>query len=200
MGFALSWIAVKGKPAAEVLRVLALRPTGGRAHEGDVPFVAAESDAGWYLVVMSGAEHRLLGPAVLTGVSAGCELLTCTVEEHVMFSEAAGWKNGERAWKVTHRGEDGPIRVDEDGTLPPGYNSIRDRLMAMQEAEGGARAEVDHLFDIPVVLAQSIVGYKHDEVSSPFGAGGFEVLEPEGDAAAGSRSWLGRLVGRRRDG
>jgi hypothetical protein len=148
---------------------------------------------------MSGADHRLLAPAVLERLSAGCDLLTCTVEEHVMFSEATGWNNGERTWKVTHRGEDGPIRVDEDGTLPPGYSSIRDRLIATQEAEGGARAEVDYLFDIPVVLAQSIVGYKHDDVSSPFGAGGFEVLEPESTTRS-SRSWLGRLVGRRRDG
>jgi hypothetical protein len=195
MGASLSWLAVKGKAAAEVLGELHLRPTGVTGLEGESPYVGAASDTGWYLIVASGAEDRLVGAAVVERLSAGCVVLTCTVEEHVMFSQATGWRDGRRLWTVTHRGEDGPVGIEEDGTLPPEYPAIRDRLVARQQADGGSEAGVDHLFDIPVALVQTFVGYKHDEVNPAFEARGFEVLESERPEPA-QRSWFGRLMSR----
>jgi len=198
MGASLSWLAIRGKSPSEILDELHLRPTGVAGLEGESPLVGAMSDAGWYLIVARGAEHRLLGATVLERLSAGCVVLTCTVEEHVMFSRATGWRDGRRLWAVSHRGEDGPTGVAEEGALPPEYPPIRDRLMAQQEAEGGSKADVDCLFDIPVVLVQAFVGYKHDEVNPAFEARGFDVLEPERSEPA-KQGWLGRLFGRRRD-
>src|SRR5262245_52377994 len=142
MGFALSWLAVKGKPVADILAELRLRPTGTHALDGEEPFVGAAS-GGWYLIVMNGAEHHFLGADVLTPLSAGCEVMTCTVEEHVMFSEATGWENGRRLWRVRHEGDAGPRGVEEEGTLPQQYFEIRNRLIQQQEAEGGEEADVD---------------------------------------------------------
>jgi hypothetical protein len=198
MGASLSWLAIKGRPAVEILDALHLRPTGVERLDGESPFVGAMSDAGWYLIVARGAEHRLASAAVLERLSVGCEVLTCTVEEHVMFSQATGWRDGRRLWAVSHRGEDGPAGVEEEGALPPEYPPIRDRLMAQQEAAGGSEADVDCLFDIPVALVQRFVGYKHDEVNPAFEARGFEVLESERPEPA-KQSWLGRLFGGRRD-
>jgi hypothetical protein len=197
MGFALSWVAIKGKAAAEILRELQLRPTGVRGLEGESPFVGAMSNTGWYVVVIRGVETRVLGPAVLERLSADCELLTCEVEEHVMFSRATGWRNGRQLWVVTHRGDEGPVEVEEEGALPPEYAPIRDRLVETQESEGGAEADVDHLFDIPVVLVQTYVGYRHDEVSPAVEPNGFEVLESE-SATRESPSLLRRLLAKLR--
>jgi hypothetical protein len=194
MGFSMSWVAVKGKPAADILGELQLRPTGVRGLEGESPFVGSMSDDGWYLIVVSNDGLRILETSVLERLSAGCDVLTCTVEEHVMFSQAAGWKDGRRLWVVTHEGEDGPVGIDEAGALPPEYAPIRTRLTKEQAAAGGVDADVDHLFDIPVVLVQAFTGYKHDEPSTAFEARGFEVLESE--APAGRRSLLGRLFGK----
>ena len=96
-----------------------------------------------------------------------------------MFSEATGWRNGERLWSVTHRGDDERTRktVNEAGTLPSEYFAIRDRLFQKQGAEDAAVREVDFLFEIPVMLGQAFTGYKHDEPSPAFEAHGFEVLE-----------------------
>ncbi|HET7457103.1 MAG TPA: hypothetical protein VFJ74_05550 [Gemmatimonadaceae bacterium] len=195
MGAALSWLAVRGKAAAEVLDELHLRPTGVKGLEGESAYVGAASDDGWYLIVAGSAEDRLVGAAVVERLSAGCDVLTCTVEEHVMFSQATGWRDGRRLWIVTHRGEDGPAGIEEEGTLPPEYPAIRDRLVAQQHADGGSEADVDHLFDIPVALVQTFVGYKHDEVSPAFESRGFEVLESAHPEPA-KRSWLGRLMSR----
>ena len=192
MGASLSWLAVKGKPAAEVLRELHLRGTSESGLDGESAFAGAAADNGWYLIVARGAEHDMIAPAVAARLSTGCKVLTCTVEEHVMFSQAAGWENGTRRWLVTHEGENGPVGISEEGTLPPEYAPIRDRLLAEQESNGGANADVDYLFDIPVALVQSFVGYKHDETNPALEERGFEVLEPDG-AASSKPSWIRRL-------
>lgn len=196
MGFALSWLAVRGKPAATVLSELSLRPTGERSLTGESPFVGAASADGWYLVVADEAESELLAPSVLERLSRGCEVVTCTVEEHVMFSEATGWKDGHRRWHVSHHGEDGPVGLEATGELPPQFASIRAELEAAQEAEGGADAEVDYLFDIPVRVAGSLTDYRHDEESPAFETGdeGLDVLESSAPPA--KSSFLGRLLGR----
>ncbi len=191
MGATLSWLAVKGKPSSAVLAELGLRATGEQGIDGDSELVAATSDDGWYLVVANETGHRIIDPAVVASLSRGCEALTCTVEEHVMFSQATGWRDGRRLWCVSHEGENGPVGIDEEGTLPPEYAAIRDRLVAGQEAEGGASADVDLLFDIPVALGQAFVGYKHDELNPAFEARGFEELEE----TRAKTSWIGRVFG-----
>jgi hypothetical protein len=198
MGFALSWITVRGKPAATVLAELSLRATGRRSFEGEAPYLGAESADGWYVVVAKGAENALLAPDVLESLSRGCEVLTCTVEEHVMFSEATGWRDGRRLWHVAHHGVDGPVGLEATGELPAEYPSIRDALQAQQAAEGGADADVDFLFEIPVSVVRALTGYRHDEPSPAFEAAGLDGLEVLATIASATTnsSWLGRLLRR----
>lgn len=195
MGFALSWLATKGKPSEIVLAELGLRATGAEGVAGDCPAVGTTTASGWYLIVLDEAEHRLIADAVIARVSLGCEVLTCTVEEHVMFSQATGWRDGRELWRVTHSGEDGPVGLDARGNLPAQFPGIRDDLTAQQEAEGGADADVDFLFDIPVVLVRAFTGFKHDE-SGPDEPSTFEVLEPTRTAPTSKQSWFGGLLGR----
>lgn len=177
MGVSLSWLAVRGKSPEAVREELQLRGTGTPGSIPVASFVGSTSDAGWYLIVARGCEHRVIGAPVLEHLSVGCEVLTCTVEEHVMFSEATGWQNGKRLWRVAHKGENGPKGISAEGAPPAEYASIRDRFISQQDAEGGAEADVDFLFEIPVVLVQTFVGYKHDEESPAFDKRGFELLE-----------------------
>ena len=192
LGFTLSWLGVKGKPTEAILAELRLRSTGVSAMEGESPFVGAMSDAGWYIIVADYAEHQLISAAVVERLSTDCDVLTCTVEEHVMISEATGWRNGRRLWSVTHRAEARALDIDAEGELPPEFESIRDDFTGRQEAAGGADADVDYIGEIPVVLAQRFTGYKHDEISKPFGGRGFEVLE---QIDPPKTSWVQRLFG-----
>lgn len=190
MGNSLSWLAVKGKSPEAVLEELQLSSTGTPGEVCRSPLVAATSNAGWYLIVANRCEHHIISAPVVERLSASCDVVTCTVEEHVMFSEAIGWRHGRRLWSVTHRGEDDSTKktVSEKGTLPSEYFAIRDRFFRQQEAEDAADAEVDFIFEIPVVLAQTFAGYKHDEASPAFEVRGFEVLEST------KRSFFGRLL------
>lgn len=190
MGVSLSWLAVKGKTPEAARGELGLRATGQSGEMFRSPVVGALSDAGWYLMVARGCGHRIIAAQVVERLSRDCEVLTCSIEEHVMFSRATGWRDGRQLWSVTHDGENGPQGVSEEGTLPAEYPAIRDRLSARQEAEGGADAGVDWLFEVPLVLLQGATGFKHDEASPAYEARGFELLEST------RKSFLQRLFGR----
>lgn len=220
MGWSLSWTAVRGKPPEAVLEAHGLRPTGAawdlpdRRH----PFAWAALDGGWVLVVSSpsgalDAEAARTGKGLfklrawhdprfmdeseasdpfLASLSAGCEVVCCFLEEHVMVSRAAGWKDGDRLWSVLHDGQEDDVGdLQVVGAPPPELATIEAAARAEQRAtpEG-----VDFVFDVPVDLAKALTGFRHDELEREY-----ELLEPvpERDATPGRRpSLLARLFGR----
>ena len=67
--------------------------------------------------------------------------------------------------------------------MPEAYLTVRSRYAALQDAEEeGAVDMVDHYFEIPLVLAQGLVGFKHDEVTAVETDGKFIVLIDPMDA------------------
>ena len=76
-----------------------------------------------------------------------------------MVSRAAGWKDGEQVWCVSHFAEEGDEHLEVEGEPPAGFAAIRDRLNKQQEEDGGA----DFIFNIPVDLSKEITGYRHEE-------------------------------------
>jgi hypothetical protein len=136
----------------------------------------ALSDAGWYLIVADGYDHRLIQDAVLTQLSTGCEVLTCTVDETNLSSAATGWENGQRQWSVTYEGEDQPGDVVTDGQFPVTFALIRSQLTAKSQQEDAGDLLLDPLFEIPIETVRHAVGYRADEPSQAFD-GRFVVLD-----------------------
>jgi hypothetical protein len=97
-------------------------------------------------------------------------------EEHVMVSVATGWKDSQRVWSVTHDAQRDMEHLQAEGALPAAFASIRDRLCSEQQTAGGRKADVDFIFDVPVKLAQTLTGYRHDADIPGAGADPFEVL------------------------
>ena len=89
MGYSLSWLAVKGKSPQAVRDELGFRVTGEHEAMPESDLTAAELPNGWYLMVAHRSE-QVVPDGVLKQLSAGCEDVTCFVEEHVMFSSATG--------------------------------------------------------------------------------------------------------------
>jgi hypothetical protein len=198
MGYSQSWLAVKGKARASVLEALGLRGTGAREEIAESPIVGAELPNGWFLVVGDRSGHRLMRDPSVQRLSAGCEVVTGDVEEHVMVSVATGWKEGRRVWSVTHDAQRDREHLQTEGELPAVFTSIRDRLRSEQQAAGGRDADVDYIFDVPVELAQTLTGYRHDADIPGTGPEPFEVLvETSSREAASTRrpSLLRRLLG-----
>jgi len=185
MGFSLSWVAVRGKTPAAVHSELGLAPTGAREDVAESPLVSAALPNGWTLVLANRTE-RFVDEALLRRLSTGCELVACSVEDHVMVSRASGWADGRQTWSVDHDGSDGPPGVEIEGSPPAALESIRQHLDESQKSSDG---EVDFLYEAPVDLAKSVTGFRHDD-DVPRG-GTFDVLRE-----TARRPFWRRLVGR----
>jgi hypothetical protein len=177
MGFAISWVAIKGKSKDDVLATVELTDTAEQDEANESPISGAELGSGWYVLFLNTYGHKLVEPKSLERLSTGCEVLACMVEEHVMASSAEMYKDGQTVWHVAHQGDGEDIYdLTVAGALPASFQKIRQRLTDAQEHEGRKPPEVDYIFDIPLELAAEICGYKHDQLNDDLPAPGFTKL------------------------
>ncbi|MGZ4854242.1 MAG: hypothetical protein ACXVKH_03380 [Candidatus Angelobacter sp.] len=151
MGVSLSWIAVKGCTPQAVNTTLGLQPTGANGGFPESSLSAAQLPTGFYLVIFNREE---LSSGTLRKFSEAFPLLYGFVEEHVMFSAVAAWESGKEVWSIVHDAQKNILDLEVKGTPPENFTSIRDRLLAQQNAEGVEEPEVDHVFDVPVEVAK----------------------------------------------
>jgi len=167
MGYALSWIAVRGKLPEQVLAELDAAATGRQLEFSAARLAACRLSTGWFAVVANETEHAWAGDETLALLSGGgAEVLACRVEEHLMVSSAELWRAGERQWRVVHDAQLGRDDLVAEGHLPAAYAGIAAEHRQLAAAAPGK--PVDHVFEVPLKLAQRVAGFKHDEG----GAGG----------------------------
>ena len=191
MGFSISWYAVREDKAQQLLDRLALSPTGETEEIPESLISTARLDTGWRILWYNKYECPFLRPEDLRVISRDHDVLMCLVEEHVMASSAELWSGGQRRWAIAHDGEDGPKGLMAEGDLPECFASIRRDLEDAQRAEGGDAAGVDHIFDIPLKVAQTLVGFKHDEACPALTEEQFVVLS----RSAPKKGLVARLFG-----
>lgn len=189
MGWSLSWIAVHGKSPEQVRNELGVEPTGATYEfcaESDL--CATELD-GWYLVASNHDRWDLLDDDRLARLAQGCEIVTCTVEEHVMVSSSSSWRDGGRLWRVTHDAQD-PLGLEHllvEGSEPPELAAVRAQGFEELHADPDP---CDYVFDVPVNLAAKLIGgFRHDE-------GDYTFAELRSMSKEPRKSWLRRLFER----
>lgn len=64
--------------------------------------------------------------------------------------------------RLSHQGENGPQRLDVDGSPPAESKVIRQEMEAAQLKACGSEAEVDYLFENPLKVAQVLLPFDHD--------------------------------------
>ncbi len=185
MGYSLAWLAVRGIPYNVVLERQGLLPTEEMADYAEHPVSALANAGEWSLVVARRCDHRIISGQNLAALSDNCEVIACSIEEHVMYSSSEQWSNGRRQWRVEHDAQKSMDHLATDGSMPEDFAATRNQFAEQQEAEGGKKAGVDLYFEIPLVLAQTRVGFKHDEDAAFETDGRFQVLM---DSTAPSRS------------
>ena len=127
------------------------------------------------MIVATGFDHRLIQPPVLAVLSAGCEVLACTVDVRNLSSRASGWRNRQQSWSVAYEGEDSPD-VIVDGDLPVTFDMIRRDYIARSQAPDAGDLLLDPLFEIAIEIVRNPVAYRPDEPSPAFD-GRWVVLE-----------------------
>ena len=105
-----------------------------------------------------------------------------------MFSSAEYWAVGNQVWRAEHVGANGPIHLKTCGALPTGFEVMAAEYKEAQEADGSEKAGVDHYFEIPLIAAKEIIGFKHDEDIPGVDYEGFDVLR-NGPSSVDSKPW-----------
>ncbi|MGI4718486.1 MAG: hypothetical protein ACRYGO_13505 [Janthinobacterium lividum] len=165
MGYSIAWIAVRGLTKEDVLARLSLIDTGEPDEANERPISGAALPDGGYLVFFNDMAHPATQAPGMRHLSAGAEALGCQVEEHVMASAAFLYKDGAKVWDVVHLAEQDIYHLAADGAPPPLLEIIHTEMKAAQDEQGGADAEVDWLFEVPLMLATALCGYRHDEAA-----------------------------------
>jgi hypothetical protein len=127
----------------------------------------------------------------LSSLSAGCEVVGCFVEEHVMVSRATAWKDGVQQWSAKHDAQLELDHLEVVGEPPPSLAEIE---AAAREKKQASPDGPDFLFDVPADVAKSVTSFRHDEAECAF-----EVLEPARKTELTpnrKRSLFGGLFGR----
>jgi hypothetical protein len=164
MGYAVSWLAFRGNTESFVLSSLGLEKTGGTE---EIP----ESDwsttrvRDWMIIWSNAYEPKRFHHA---GSKLNGEVIICDVEEHVMFVSVAALKNGTMNWRIVHDAQQASDHLLVEGQPPESLA----RIQSEQFARVTEDREVDFIFDIPVRIAQELVGFRHDGTSNT----AFEVL------------------------
>lgn len=177
MGYSLSWVAVKGRTDSEIHQSLGLKKTGRHGDYGKQRIVGRMLKKGWYIIIAQGCDDPITRTKTMAMLSKGCEAVACSIEEHVMFSSCAFWKKGKKTWSVTHRGDEGPLDIVKTGKPPESCALLERELIEAQKKEDNENESVDHVFDLPLVMAKQLVGFRHDEEVNEPEDGVYEVLE-----------------------
>lgn len=194
MGISNSWFAVRGVPIDEALAELGLernREIGDDWPGRELAITPLPDD--WIMVLHPRIDGAFGNEFV--ALSKKGPAVACSIEEHVMCQEARGYRDGAEVWRVVHdpnRGES-LFHLEVSGAPPPQLDEIRARLETEQKAEGGEDANVDFISDVPLELAKSVCGFKHDDEWPE----GFYFTTLRRSGAAPGPGFFARLFGRR---
>lgn len=189
MGFAISWLAVSGKAPQQVLQELQLHRTGETEEFPESPVSSAQLPTGWFLVFANRFASPLVADGSLQQLSSGCTVISCQVEEHMMFSSATCYSNEKNNWHVAHDAQESIYHLSANGDLPPEFNDIYASLKQEQDDAGGDKSDVDYIHDVPVSLAKAITSFKHDQDIQDNSPEPFEILASSSSAASAKPWW-----------
>jgi hypothetical protein len=176
MGFSIAYVAFRNKSPDEVLALTQLADTGEVDEGNESPMSGASLPNGWYVLFLNDYDHPFVAPQALLAFSRECQLLACQVEEHVMASSAACYESGHRVWSVTHQSDKGRYDLEVQGAPPELFEAVRAGLLKKQDEDGGDKADVDYVFDIPVELVTQLCAYRYDQWKFDWGQPTFTIL------------------------
>jgi hypothetical protein len=179
MGFAISWCAVPEASADGFLQRIGLVDTGETEEVPDSLIGVARLDVGWRLLWYNEYDCPFLGEAQRQKHSRHHDLLYCLVEEHCMASSSEFWSQGLRKWWISHEGVNGPKGLDFSGEPPDDFQQIKSEIEAAQMKAAVDKAHVDYIFEIPLRVAKSITGFKHDEICPHIVGNEFKIMRRE---------------------
>ncbi|KQO07980.1 hypothetical protein ASF09_08585 [Sphingomonas sp. Leaf242] len=188
MGFRVSWMAVSGVNSDALLAHFGFRDTGVLDAANESLFSIAELGTGW--TVLWSNDEAFASDETAALLSQYGPVLAVCVNETCMHSTAVMFENKTSRWRLHHEGDKVLDHLVIEGNLPFQASA----MIADFRAKQAHATDVDFMFDIPLEVARSICGFKHDLTELDGIEPAFTVVE-----AGGQRRQTGlwnRLMGR----
>jgi hypothetical protein len=186
MGLSISWIAFQGVTKEQALERLSLRDTGEPDEANESAYSGVNLPTGWYVLFAN--DYSFVDLKKLVALSTDCRLIACNLEEHVMVSAAYFYENEKQIWSVEHDAQQSILHLCALGALPPTFTDVRARLLQQQKDNGGEKADVDYVIEIPLETARDVCGYRYEEWDTD-SEPKFTRLEPTNPKP--KKSWFG---------
>jgi len=174
MGFSISWIGIQ-MPKSRALEIMGFQDTDEIDEANEAPFSAAYLPSGWTIIWSNQFEYASR-PEIMWQSSTQ-RMIGCHVEEHVMFSSCHLAEDGDQLWNVWHEGQQDIYDMNSTGIVPAEFQAIVAMQKAEQDSAGGDKADVDHMFDVPIKLAAAITGFRYDQWRYSWGEPQFTVIQ-----------------------
>ena len=162
MGFRMSWLGVRGLLPEQVHRRLGYFPSSRTSAWPEFPVAGYDRGNGWYIVWLDECIHPLNRKAALHTLSQGATVLITQVLESSMVSSIFSYVDGDKVWDITHEAEKGLWHLDVEGIPTQPFTTVRDKMLRLQRDSGGESADVDYMFEIPIVLGKKLSGFQHN--------------------------------------
>jgi hypothetical protein len=158
MSTSISWVAIEGKSAGEVLKTFALAETGRQVLPGHCEISGGRLPNGWFVVIFNEFWHRKIHADWMSGISEDCVVVGCSESGNVNASMAFLYSAGRQVWRVSHVLDEGDEHFEAEGKPPRSANAL------LKEARTAARERhYDAVFSVPALLAQEACGFNHHE-------------------------------------
>jgi len=158
MGAAAGWIAAEGMDRGRMLEALDL------VEAPDAPRPKASLCTlpnGWSILFT--VDFGFPTPERMGLMSADGAAIAVSADERSMVSVVRGYERGQAVFAIEHDGGSQGVRhMQTAGELPAEWTAVLERANRDQDEEDQGAADVDHLFDAPMALAEALCGYRHD--------------------------------------
>lgn len=173
MSFDISWVAFNNVRKQDVLAAAGLRDTGRLDEANEEPFSCAALPTGWTILYANDSTYACRHIGLL---SANHAVLSLIIQEYVPTSVASFHVRKEVIWSVSHEGSGGASRLTLEGAVPPQTSYIHDRQLSRRQTEVRP-PQLDPMYEVPIALAESVCGYRHDRWQFPWGRPMFTIAE-----------------------
>jgi hypothetical protein len=185
----MSWVAVQGKDPQEVLNYFGFNRTGRKERIPEAPVSSVSLPNGWFVLFANKFNAPIVSERALQVISSGCQAVSCQVEEHVMFSSVTCYNNGVLAWHVEHDAQQNIYHIASKGSVPEQFKTILAASKKEQDEAGGEKADTDYIHDAPILLAQAVTSFRHDQDIPNASPEPFEVLASANAASSSAKPW-----------
>ena len=156
MGFNIGWIGVRATEQSEILRALDMKDTYVHDEANEAPVSWAHLPTGWTILFFNTPDVRF--EQAYTALAQTSDVIACVALETTMDCHVVRACRGKALWSLLYQAEQQHLRVQVGGTPPSSFQGIQQSLCEAQAVSDASGDDVDHLFEIPLQVAEQETG------------------------------------------